>query len=117
VKPGQHRLLEVDNRVVLPVDTTIRLVMTGDDVIHAWAAPAFGNKEDTVPGRLHESWVRIEREGVYYGQCSELCGTGHAYMPIAVEAVSKERFARWAEEARVRFATPDRPSPVDWAMR
>lgn len=104
IQPGQRRLLEVDNRVVLPVDTVVRLLVTGGDVIHSFAVPSFGLKEDGIPGRLHESWVRIDREGVYYGQCSEICGTGHGYMPIAVEAVSKERFAAWVEEAKARFA-------------
>ncbi|MSO75618.1 MAG: cytochrome c oxidase subunit II [Alphaproteobacteria bacterium] len=105
IKPGQHRLLEVDNRIVLPVDTNIRLLMTATDVLHAWAVPAFGVKLDTVPGRINETWVRITREGVYYGQCSELCGVGHAYMPIAVEAVSKEKFEAWAKKAKAEFGS------------
>ncbi|HYD29543.1 MAG TPA: cytochrome c oxidase subunit II [Azospirillaceae bacterium] len=95
IQPGQKRLLEVDNRVVLPVGTNIRVQVNGGDVIHSWAVPAFGIKKDAVPGRLNETWVRIENEGVYYGQCSEICGPGHGFMPIAVEAVSKERFAEW----------------------
>jgi len=107
IKPGQRRLLEVDNRVVLPVDTTIRLMVTAGDVIHSFGLPAFGLKEDGVPGRLHESWVKIDKEGVYYGQCSEICGTGHGYMPIAIEAVSKERFAQWVEGAKKQFAKND----------
>lgn len=108
---GQLRLLETDNRVVLPVDTTIRLLTTANDVIHAWAVPAFGIKIDAVPGRLNETWFRIEREGVYYGQCSELCGAYHGYMPIAIEAVSKEAFAAWIEEAKAEFAERERPEP------
>jgi cytochrome c oxidase subunit 2 len=107
IKPGQQRLLEVDNRVVLPVDTNIRVLITAGDVIHSWAMPAFGIKDDAVPGRVNETWVRIDREGVYYGQCSEICGTNHGFMPIAIEAVSKERFARWVEEARTKFAASD----------
>lgn len=107
IQPGQHRLLEVDNRVVLPVDTTIRLMITAGDVIHSFAVPAFGLKDDGVPGRLHETWIKIEKEGVYFGQCSEICGTGHGYMPIAVEAVSKERFAQWVEQAKKQFAKSD----------
>ena len=103
------RLLDTDNRVVLPVDTTIRILVTARDVLHAWAVPAFGIKVDAVPGRLNETWVRIEREGVYYGQCSELCGTGHGFMPIAVEAVSKEAFADWLEKAKEEFASDDAP--------
>jgi len=105
IKPGQHRLLEVDNRIVLPIDTNIRLLMTATDVLHAWAVPAFGVKLDTVPGRINETWVRITREGVYYGQCSELCGVGHAFMPIAVEAVSKEKFETWVKKAKAEFGS------------
>jgi cytochrome c oxidase subunit 2 len=104
LEPGGYRLLETDNRVVVPVDTTIRILVTGGDVLHSWAVPSFGVKTDAVPGRINETWIRVEREGVYYGQCSELCGVGHAFMPIAVEAVSKEEFARWVEEAQQNFA-------------
>jgi cytochrome c oxidase subunit 2 len=104
LKPGQPRLLTVDNHVVLPVGKNIRLLMTADDVIHAWAIPAFGVKTDTVPGRTNESWVKIERPGIYYGQCSELCGVNHAYMPITVEAVTPEQFETWLGEARKKFA-------------
>jgi cytochrome c oxidase subunit 2 len=112
LKPGQRRLLEVDNRVVLPVDTNIRLLLTGADVIHAWRIPAFGVMKDAVPGRLTETWVRIDREGVYYGQCSELCGLNHAFMPIAVEAVSKEKFAAWVVEAKKKFAAAPDAAPA-----
>ncbi len=111
LKPGQRRLLEVDNRVVLPVGTNIRLLITAADVIHAWRINAFGVMKDAVPGRLGETWVRIDKEGVYYGQCSELCGLNHAYMPIAVEAVSKEKFAAWVVEAKKKFAS----APADAA--
>ena len=104
IGPGQVRLLETDNRLVLPVDTTIRVLVTADDVIHAWAVPAFGVKIDAVPGRLSETWVRIEREGVYFGQCSELCGAYHGFMPIAVEVVSKAAFADWLVTAKQAFA-------------
>ncbi|HYG91342.1 MAG TPA: cytochrome c oxidase subunit II [Azospirillum sp.] len=115
IKPGQRRLLEVDNRVVLPVDTNIRVLITAGDVIHAWAVPAFGLKDDAVPGRVNETWMRIEKEGVYYGQCSEICGTNHGFMPIAVEAVSKEAFARWTEQARTKFAARDAAPTQDVA--
>ena len=111
IKPGQHRLLEVDNRVVLPVDSNIRLLFTASDVLHAWTIPAFGVKQDSIPGRTNETWVRIEKEGVFYGQCSELCGVGHAYMPVAVEAVSKERFQQWVREAQQKFARAPEPNP------
>lgn len=119
LRPGQLRLLEADNRVVLPVDTPIRLLFTADDVLHAWTIPAFGVKMDTVPGRLNEAWVEITREGVYYGQCSELCGVNHALMPITVEAVSKAQFAAWLETARQEFARPAglRPREVAVAPR
>lgn len=89
------RLLATDNPIVLPVDTNIRLLITAADVLHAFAVPAFGVKLDAVPGHTNETWVRIEKEGTYYGQCSELCGANHAFMPIEVNAVSKERFAQW----------------------
>ncbi len=117
IKPGQKRLLEVDNRVILPVDTNIRILMTSTDVIHAWAVPAFGVKTDTIPGRLAESWVRIDREGVYYGQCSELCGVNHGFMPIAVEAVSKEAFNTWVETAKKKFARADGESSAPRVAR
>ena len=112
IGPGQVRLLETDNRIVVPVDTSVRLLVTATDVIHAWTVPSFGVKVDAVPGRLSETWFRIEREGVYYGQCSELCGVYHGFMPIAVEAVSKEAFADWVEKARVEFARDDAPARV-----
>jgi cytochrome c oxidase subunit 2 len=111
LKAGQRRLLEVDNRVVLPVKTNIRLQMTSADVIHAWRIPAFGVMKDAVPGRLLETWVNIDREGVYYGQCSELCGVSHAYMPIAVEAVSKEKFAAWIEQQKKAASAADPAKP------
>ncbi len=89
------RLLAVDNEIVVPVDTTVRLLVTAGDVIHSWAMPAFGVKVDAVPGRLNETWFRVDQEGIYYGQCSELCGKDHAYMPIAVHAVSKDKYDAW----------------------
>lgn len=107
LKSGQLRLLETDNRVILPVDTTIRIQVTADDVLHAWAVPAFGIKMDAVPGRLNETWTRIDKEGVYYGQCSELCGVRHGFMPITVEAVSKADFEKWVVEAKETFARRD----------
>jgi cytochrome c oxidase subunit 2 len=108
LKPGQPRLLTVDNEVVLPVDTNVRVLVTSEDVIHNWAVPAFGVKIDTVPGRTNETWVRITKEGTYYGQCSELCGINHGFMPVQVRAVSKAAFAQWTEEAKKKFAaTPE----------
>ncbi|MFK7791106.1 MAG: cytochrome c oxidase subunit II [Devosiaceae bacterium] len=93
------RLLAVDNDLVVPVDTTIRLQITAADVLHAFAMPAFGVKMDAVPGRLNETWFHAEREGIYYGQCSELCGTDHAFMPIAIRVVSQGQFDAWASLA------------------
>jgi cytochrome c oxidase subunit 2 len=98
------RLLAVDNEVVLPTNTNIRIQITAGDVVHSWAVPALGVKRDAIPGRLNEVWTRIEREGIYYGQCSELCGRNHALMPIAVRAVSRERFDQWLAEAKQKFA-------------
>ncbi len=118
LKEGQVRLLETDTRVVLPVDTNIRLLVTADDVIHAWAIPAFGVKLDAVPGRLNETWMRVDKEGTYYGQCSELCGVNHGFMPIAVEVVSKEAFASWIRKAKREFSgtgerlLPDSPTQL-----
>ncbi len=100
LKPGQLRLLEVDNHVVLPVDTNIRLQLTAADVIHSWAMPSFGTKLDAVPGKLNETWIRVTKTGTYYGQCSELCGVGHGFMPIAVDVVSKEDFAKWVDSQK-----------------
>lgn len=96
--PGEPRLLTVDRHVILPIDTNIRLQVTAGDVIHSFAVPAFGIKLDAVPGRLNEAWFNIKKEGIYYGQCSELCGRGHGFMPIVVEAVSKEDFKKWIED-------------------
>jgi cytochrome c oxidase subunit 2 len=89
---GQLRLLDVDNRVVVPVDTHIRFIVTGQDVIHDFAVPSLGVKIDAIPGRLNQTSVIVQREGVYYGQCSEICGVYHGFMPIVVEAVSLEKY-------------------------
>lgn len=104
LKPGEPRLLKTDNVVVVPVDTTILVQITAGDVLHAWAMPAFGVKRDAVPGRLNESWFRATKTGTFYGQCSELCGIKHGFMPIEVKVVSKEEFAAWAAAAKDQFA-------------
>lgn len=109
---GDQRLLETDNHVVVPVNTKIRLLLTADDVIHAFAMPAFGIKLDAVPGKVNETWMEVTREGMFYGQCSELCGNGHGYMPIAIEVVSKEKFDAWVTEAQSKFATVDGAPPA-----
>ena len=104
LEPGQPRLLSVDNSVVLPAETNIRLLFTSADVIHNWAVPSLGLKLDAVPGRVNESWVRINSEGDYYGMCSELCGVNHGFMPVHIKAVSKADFAAWVEQAKQEFA-------------
>ena len=115
-KAGEPRLLGVDNRIVVPVGKTVRMIITAADVIHAWTIPAFGVKIDAVPGKLNETWFKANREGVFYGQCSELCGAKHAFMPIAVEVVSQERFDQWVEEAKKKFAQSD-SAPTALAAR
>ena len=113
LEEGQPRLLATDEAVVLPVGAKIRLLTTADDVIHSWAIPAFGVKMDSVPGRVNETWFQINREGMYYGQCSELCGTLHGFMPIMIEAVSQEEFDAWVEFAREEYASAnDAPAEV-----
>lgn len=99
--PGEPRLLSVDNVIVLPINTNIKLQTTASDVIHSWAVPAFGVKVDAVPGRLNERWFNIKKPGVYYGQCSELCGRMHGFMPIVVRAVSKQDFEKWLLSKKV----------------
>ena len=103
------RLLDVDNRVVVPVNTKIRVQITSGDVIHSWAVPSLGIKTDAVPGRLQETWIEIGQEGVYYGQCSELCGVDHGFMPITVEAVSKQAFEEWVKKAKTEFGAATQP--------
>jgi cytochrome c oxidase subunit 2 len=95
LESGQLRLLEVDNRLVLPVDTHIRVIVTATDVLHDWAVPSLGIKVDACPGRLNQVSTLIQRQGVYYGQCSELCGAYHAFMPIVVEAVDLSSYLAW----------------------
>ena len=111
--PTQPRLLAVDNPVVVPVGRVVRLLVAADPdgVIHSWAMPAFGVKRDAVPGRLNETWFKVEKEGTYYGQCSELCGANHAYMPIAVKVVSAEAFQAWVARAREEFASNSERTP------
>ena len=118
-KPDQPRLLAVDNEMVVPVNKVVRVQVTGADVIHAFAVPSFGIKIDAVPGRLNETWFKATREGIYYGQCSELCGKDHAFMPIAVRVVSERglrRLARAGEEEirdRRQHGRPMSPRPND----
>jgi cytochrome c oxidase subunit 2 len=109
LKPGMKRLLEVDNSVVVPVNATVRVQVTAEDVLHAWTVPAFGVKVDGNPGRLNEVWFKAEREGTYYGQCSELCGTNHGFMPIKVEVVARDKFDAWVSRARARAGITPEP--------
>ena len=109
LKPGQPRLLATDKHVVVPVNKVVKVLITANDVLHAWALPAFGVKRDAVPGRINETWFKAEKEGIFYGQCSELCGIKHAFMPITVEVVSEEKYKEWVEMARVKYAMyPDK---------
>jgi cytochrome c oxidase subunit 2 len=108
VKCEQPRLLAVDNDMVVPVNKIVRVQTIGNEVIHAFSVPSFGIKIDSIPGRLNETWFKATREGIYYGQCSELCGKDHAYMPIAVRVVSEAAFATWVEEAKKKYARDDR---------
>ena len=104
LKADQPRLLAVDNEVIVPVNKVVKVLITANDVLHAWALPSFGVKRDAVPGRINETWFKAEKEGTYYGQCSELCGIKHAFMPITVKVVSEEDYQEWLSEARVKFA-------------
>ena len=104
LKADQPRLLAVDNEVVVPVNKVVKVLITANDVLHAWALPSFGVKRDAVPGRINETWFKAEKVGTYYGQCSELCGIKHAFMPIAVKVVSEEEYQEWLTEAREKFA-------------
>lgn len=105
VADKQPRLLAVDNEVVVPVNKVIRVQTTAADVIHSFAVPSFGIKIDAIPGRLNETWFKATKEGIYYGQCSELCGKDHAFMPIAVRVVNDADFSKWVEAAKKKYAS------------
>jgi cytochrome c oxidase subunit 2 len=113
LKPGQPRLLEVDNPLVVPVKTTVRVQVTGvpDGVIHSWFVPSFGVQEYAMPGRLNESWFRVEREGTYYGECNQICGINHSRMPIEIKAVSRADFQKWLEQAKKNAGLAPAGSP------
>ena len=113
------RLLAVDNEMVVPVNTMVRVLVTAADVIHAYAMPAFGVKTDAVPGRINEVWFKVEKEGLYYGQCSELCGKDHAFMPIAVRVVSEQQYAAWLTAAKADLGGANRAlmAEVDGAAK
>ncbi len=117
IKPGQPRLLAADNAMVVPVNKVVRLQITAADVLHNFAVPSFGVRLDAVPGRLNETWFRADREGIYYGQCSELCGNGHPYMPINVRVVSEPQYAAWLAEAKQKFVAAEDAVKVAAANR
>jgi cytochrome c oxidase subunit 2 len=107
LKEGQPRLLAVDNEVFVPVNKVVKVMITANDVLHAWALPSFGVKRDAVPGRINETWFKAERTGTFYGQCSELCGIKHAFMPITVNVVTEKEYGKWLEKAKIEFAKED----------
>ena len=104
LKENQPRLLTVDNEVVVPVNKVVKVLITANDVLHAWALPSFGVKRDAVPGRINETWFKADKVGTFYGQCSELCGIQHAFMPITVRVVTDEEYAIWLADAKMKFA-------------
>jgi cytochrome c oxidase subunit 2 len=110
LKPGQIRLLDVDNRLVVPVDTNVRVLVAGSDVMHSFFVPSLGVQTYSVVGRLNETWFNIRQPGVYRGECNQICGVNHAFMPIVVEAVSKDDFQRWVEDAKKKFAHNGAPA-------
>lgn len=112
LQPGQPRLLTTDNEVVLPAGVNVRIQVTAADVLHSWAMPVLGVKMDGVPGRLNEVWVHVNEPGVYYGQCSELCGTRHGFMPIKLRALPQPEFDAWVEQAKTKFAKVDDGQPL-----
>jgi cytochrome c oxidase subunit 2 len=115
LKAGQPRLLAADNEMVVPVNKVVRMQITGADVMHNFAVPSFGIRLDAIPGRLNETWFKAEREGIYYGQCSELCGNGHPYMPINVRVVSEQDYAAWLAQAKQKFARDDQGQSLQLA--
>jgi cytochrome c oxidase subunit II len=111
LKPGQLRLLTVDNEMVVPVNKIVHVLVTGADVIHSFTVPSFGIRIDAVPGRLNDTWFKATTEGTFRGQCSELCGTDHAFMPIVVRVVSENDFNAWATQAKKKFAGTESAPP------
>ena len=105
LKPGELRHLSVDNHLVLPAGKNVRILTTSDDVIHSFFIPSLGVQRYAIPGRTIETWVRVDKPGVYYGECNQICGTNHSVMPIAVEALSADDFTKWAEQAKTKYAS------------
>jgi len=114
---GEHYLLEVDNPLVVPVDTKVRVLITAGDVLHAWWVPAFGVKQDAIPGFVRDTWFKAEKTGVYRGQCAELCGKGHGFMPIVVEVKSQEDFAKWVEEQKAKTVVAGADPNKVWDLK
>jgi cytochrome c oxidase subunit II len=113
---GEHYLLEVDNELVVPTGKKVRIIVTAADVIHSWWVPAFGAKQDAIPGFLRDLWFRVDQEGIYRGQCTELCGKEHAFMPVVVRAVSQEKYSQWVgEKKKAMAAAADDPSK-QWTL-
>jgi cytochrome c oxidase subunit 2 len=115
LKPGQPRLLEVDNPLVIPVGTNIRVQVAGNDVMHSWFVPSFGFQEYAVVGRLNEAWINVEHEGTYYGECNQICGVNHAFMPIEVKVLSQADFDKWVATKKAAMATPPETNPTKFA--
>ena len=114
---GEHYLLEVDNPLVVPVDTKVRVLITAGDVLHAWWVPAFGVKQDAIPGFVRDSWFKAEKVGIYRGQCAELCGKEHGFMPIVVEVKSKDDYAKWVAEQKKKVAAAGRRPDKVWDVK
>jgi cytochrome c oxidase subunit II len=115
LKPGQPRLLEVDNPVVVPVGAKVRVLVTGTDVIHSWFVPAAGVQEYAVIGRTNESWMQFDRAGTYYGECNQICGLNHPFMPIEIKAVAKADFDKWIANPKMKFSENGQPLAVETA--
>jgi cytochrome c oxidase subunit 2 len=117
LKANQPRLLTVDNEIYVPVNKVVKVLITANDVLHAWALPSFGVKRDAIPGRINETWFKAEKTGTFYGQCSELCGIKHAFMPITVNVVTEDEYASWLTEAKQKFALEDTNSNIKVAKK
>ena len=115
LKPGQPRLLTVDNEMVVPVNKVVHVLVTGADVIHSFTVPSFGIRIDAVPGRINETWFKATKTGMFYGQCSELCGKDHSFMPIAVQVVSESDFTAWVAQAKQKYAAENGVPPNTFA--
>jgi len=117
LKANQPRLLTVDNEIYVPVNKVVKVLITANDVLHAWALPSFGVKRDAIPGRINETWFKAEKTGTFYGQCSELCGIKHAFMPITVNVVTEDEYATWLNDAKQKFALEDTNSNIKVAKK